>query len=191
MNDPRWFIIRNLCTILGDIGSQDAREALTDCLQHPDLRVRKEAVRALAKLGGDEAEETILAILRDTDAALYSQAIASLGWMKSTKALSELIIFVFSRDLFLKSLPLKIDALAAIAAIGDPQVTPYLASLLEERFLLAPTRGRQLKTAVAVCLGKLGDDRAVPFLEAHASSNGELASACSSALSLIEKQRKQ
>lgn len=190
MHDPRWFIIRNICAILGVIGSQEARTALIKCLHHPDLRVRKEAVRGLAKLGGREVEEAILSILRDTDAALYPQAIASLGGMKSRKALAELMIFVFSRDLFLKSLSVKIDALNAIAAIGDQQVTPYLVMLLEERFLLAPTRGRQLKTAVATCLGKLGDARAVKHLKACVSSGGELGSACSNALSQIEKQRK-
>lgn len=187
MHDSRWFIIRNICVILGSIGSQEARASLTECLHHPDLRVRKEAVRGLAKLGGLESEEALLAILRDTDAALYPQAIASLGGMKSKKAIAELMIFVFSRDLFLKSLPLKVEALAAIAQIGDQQVTPYLAALLEQHFLLAPTRGKQLKTAVAMCLGKLGDVRAVPYLAAIASNNGELGSACSNAIKQIEK----
>ncbi|MDD2898501.1 MAG: HEAT repeat domain-containing protein [Desulfuromonadaceae bacterium] len=191
MDDSRWFIIRNICAILGVIGSHNARAALISCLRHPDLRVRKEAVRGLANLGGHKAEDAILAILRDTDAPLYPQAIASLGGMKSRRALAELMIFVFSRDLFLKSLSLKIEALASIAAIGDTQVTPYLVTLLDERFLLAPTRGRQLKTAVALCLGKLGDERAVPRLNAHVSSGGEFGAACSNALLLIEKQGKQ
>ncbi len=187
MHDPRWFIIRNICAILGSIASNKALAALTTCLHHPDLRVRKEAIRSLAQLGGHEAETAILAILRSTDTALYPQAIASLGGMKSRISLAELMKIVFSRDLFLKSLPLKIDALAAIASIGAPQVTPHLATLLGKRHLFAAARGKQLKAAIAACLGRLGDPRALPSLEKRASDGGYVGSACSDAIELIEK----
>lgn len=187
MHDSRWFIIRNICAILGSIASLEALTALTKCLHHPDLRVRKEAIRSLAQLGGHVAEAAILGILTGSDPALYPQAIASLGGMKSRKSLAELTKIVFSRDLFLQSLPLKIDALTAIALIGDRQVTPHLVALLEERHLLAAARGRVLKAAIADCLGKLGDARAVPALEKLASRGGELGSACYDAISMIEK----
>lgn len=187
MNDSRWFIIRNICAILGTIANREAHAALVKCLHHPDFRVRKEAIRSLAQLGGHEAEAAILGILRGTDTALYPQAIASLGGMKSRKSLVELMKIVFARDMFLKSLSLKLDALAAIALIGDRQAAPYLAKLLEERHLLAAVRGKQFKTAIAACLGKLGDVRALQPLEKLASGSGELGSACSDAIAMIEK----
>jgi hypothetical protein len=187
MHDSRWFITRNICAILGSIASREALPALTKCLQHPDLRVCKEAIRSLAQLGGSEAEGAILGILRESDPALCPQAIASLGGMKSRMSLSELMKIVLSRDLFLKSLPLKIEALTAIALIGDRQVTTRLVTLLEMRHLLATARGKLLKAAIASCLGKLGDTRAVPTLKKLASSGGELGYACSEALTLIGK----
>ncbi len=187
MHDTRWFITRNICAILGSIASRTALTALTKCLHHPDLRVRKEALRSLAHVGGHEAEAAILAVLRGTDAAVHRQAIASLGGMKSRRSLVELMKIACSRDLFLKSLPIKIDALAAIASIGDRQVTPHLIALLEERHLLAAARGKLFKAAIASCLGKLGETRAVPILKNMASAGGELGSACSEALLMIEK----
>lgn len=187
MHDQRWFITRNICAILGFIASTAASAALMECLHHSDLRVRKEAVRSLAQIGGPEPEEAVLAVLRSTDTALYPQAVASLGGMKSRKSLAELMKIVFSRDLFLKSLSLKIDALASIALIGERQVTPHLLVLLEERQLLAAARGRQLKAAIAVCLGRLGDTRALPALEKLAGGGGELGTACAEAIALIEK----
>jgi hypothetical protein len=187
MHDSRWFIIRNICAILGSIANREALSALSRCMHHPDLRVRKEAIRSLALLGGQESETSILGILRGMDTALHPQAIASLGGMKSRKSLPELIKILFSRDLFLKSLTLKLDTLTAIAMIGDRQVTPHLVALLDERYLLASARGKQLKIAAALCLGKLGDVRAVPALEKLASEGGELGSACSDAIVMIEK----
>lgn len=187
MHGSPWFITRNICAILGSIGSREALKPLTGCLYHPDLRVRKEAIRSLALLGGHDAEEAIIGILRGTGTALYPQAVASLGGMKSRKSLPELLKVVSSRDLFLNTLSLKIDALAAIAMIGDRQVTPHLFTLLEERHILAAERGRKLKTAIAACLGKLGDARAVPYLKKLASDSGTLGSACSDAILMIEK----
>ena len=187
MGDSRWFIIRNICAILGVIASSEALPALIKCLRHPDLRVRKEAVRSLARLGGQEAEAALLGVLRNPDSALHPQAMLSLGGMKSRKALPELMKIVSTRDLFLKNLPLKIDALTAIALIGDPIVTPHLTALLAERHLLAAARGKELKIAVAACLGRLGDPRALPALTRLANDNDDLGSACSNAAALIEK----
>lgn len=187
MHDPRWFIIRNICAILGKIAVSDALPALTKCLTYPDLRVRKEAIRSLAQLGGHDAEAAILGILRGDDASLHPQAIVSLGGMKSNEALSELIKIVSSRDMFLQSLPLKINALAAIALIGDQLVTPHLVALLEDRYLLSAARGKKLKAAVAACLGRLGDARALPALKKFAFGGGEVGSACSDAITLLEK----
>jgi hypothetical protein len=60
-------------------------------------------------------------------------------------------------------------------------------TLLEERFLLAASRGRQFKIAIAACLGKLGDVRAIPVLEKLVSGGGALGEACSDAIVQIEK----
>jgi HEAT repeat protein len=126
-------------------------------------------------------------VLRGQDSALYPQAVSSLGGMQSKKAVAELMKIVCTRDLFLKNLSLKTDALAAIAVIGDHQVTPQLTALLKERHLLAAARGRELRIAIATCLGRLGDRRALPTLAKLAQNSGELGTACSNAIAQIEK----
>lgn len=187
LNDSRWFIVRNICAILGAIASRDALPAVMRCLHHTDIRVRKEAIRSLAQIGGDAAESAILAVLRSSDSALHPQAIVSLGGMKSKKSLADLLNIVVSRDMFLKTLSLKIDAVHSIASIGERQVVPQLITIMEERHLLAAVRGRQLKSSVAACLGKLGDVRALPVLAKLASNDGTLGTVCAEAISMIEK----
>ena len=187
LGDSRWYIVRSLATILGDIGSPAAIPGLQKSLLHADSRVGKEAIRSLAKIGGKDAENAIISILRDNNPSLLPQALASLGGMKSKKALGDLMHIIHSEDMFLKTLPLKTSALAAIALIGDQQVTPYLVKLLEKRHLIARSRWEQLKIAVALCLGKLGDPRALPVLRKMAGSSGELGQACAEAADSIER----
>lgn len=187
IRDPRWFIVRNLVAILGEIGSRDAVPELRNCLVHSDLRVCNEAVRSLAKIGGTDAESAIIRVLQGNDSALFPQAIASLGGMRSRSALVELMRIVCRRDPFLKHLPLKLEALNAIALIGDRHVVPLLTIIIAKGHILVPGRWRQFKVAIAGCLARLGDARALPVLRRKGSSSGELGRACSEAVEIIER----
>jgi len=189
MQDTRWYIVRNLCAVLGDIGMQEAVPELLACLKHTDIRVCKEAIRSLAKIGGREAESAIIALLHGNNSLLFPQVVASLGGLKSRKALAELVQIVCSGDMLLKNLSLKIDALGAIAMIGDRQAVPILTRILASSHILARSRWGQFKIAIAGCLARLGDIRALPILKKKASGSGELARACAEAVESIERMR--
>lgn len=187
IGDDRWFIVRNLSAILGDIGAAAAIPDLKKCLRHSDIRVCKEAVRSLAKIGGRDAEDAIIAVLASDDSSLISQAISSLGGMKCRKVLPELMRIVCQYDLFLKNVQLKIEVVNSIAMIGDRQVVPILLDLLSGRHLLARSRWEQLKIALAACLGRLGDVRALPVLKKKSLKSGEFGRACTEAIEAIER----
>jgi len=189
LDNSNWEIARNLIAILGEIGSKEAVPDLERCLWHSDSRIAKEAIRNLAKIGGQQAEAAIVAVLRDIDSALWPQAIASLGGMKSGKGLEVLLQIVCDEDRFLQNFALKCDALAAIAMIGDHRATPSLIELLESRHLVSRGRWSQFKVAIAACLARLDDSRALPALRKMARGSGELARACTEALEAMERTK--
>jgi hypothetical protein len=55
LSHPRWYFVRNLCHILGEIGFRGAVYGLARVLDHDDPRVRKEAIQALGKLKAPQA----------------------------------------------------------------------------------------------------------------------------------------
>jgi len=187
LGDSRWYIVRNLTAILGDIGSPKAVPELQKSLQHSDIRVCKETIRSLAKIGGKEAEAAIITVLRGDVPALLPQAITSLGGMKSRRSLVDLMRIVCAEDMFLKSLSLKTEALNAIALIGDQQVTPTLMEIFDKRHLIASSRWAQFKIVIASCLGKLADPRALTILRKKSAAPGKLGQACAEAIELIER----
>jgi hypothetical protein len=55
MTHPKWYFVRNLCYILGEIGDRRGARALMHGVNHPDHRVKREAIQAMGKLGAGEA----------------------------------------------------------------------------------------------------------------------------------------
>jgi hypothetical protein len=73
--------------------------------------------------------------------------------------------------------------------ISDHQATPALIRLLESSHLISRRRWAQFKIAIAACLARLDDSRALPALRKKARSSGELARACTEALAAIERTK--
>lgn len=187
LQDERWYVVRNMVAILGEIGSGDCTAALKATAYHADERVRKETIRSLVKIGGKEAEAIIIGLLADRDISITRQAILSLGIMKSKLAVQPLIEIVGERDLFLSSLAVKKEALQAIGRIGDRRATSHLLSLLESQHLMVWNRWEELKVHAAAALGQLGDESALPALKERAARGGRLASVCREAVDNIER----
>jgi HEAT repeat protein len=89
-------------------------------------------------------------LLGDEDVNVRYHAIEALSKLKASEAVDELVEIAESGDFFLA-----FPALDALAAIGDPRVTPRLVRLLENDVVQA---------AVIGALGELGDETLVPSL---------------------------
>lgn len=76
--DERWFLLRNLATVLGRTGKQAAVAGVRRLLRHEDQRVRAEALRSLIRLQRDEAAPTVLRLLSDPH-PMVRDAAASLA----------------------------------------------------------------------------------------------------------------
>jgi len=97
LTDPRWYFVRNLCFILGEIGFRGAAPGLVRALSHTDPRVKKEAVLSLGKLKAPESMHALGRIL-----------------------LSEGLIFSSKED------SLRMDAASALFRIGGTEALGYL-----------------------------------------------------------------
>lgn len=65
LSHPKWFFVRNLCILLGDIGDRRALPGLLAAMSHADLRVKREALQAIGKLGAQEAVPSLGRILQE------------------------------------------------------------------------------------------------------------------------------
>lgn len=187
LRDERWYVVRNMVAILGEIRSGDCVPALKKPLYHDDVRVRKETVRALMKIGNEPSLLMLLPLLEEADEGVVRHTTLSLGLMRSREAVPELMRLLERRDLLLKELGVKKEVVAALGRIGDHRATGQLLKLLGSCGWPVPGRWLELKVEVAATLGMLGDEAALPALTRLARGRGALAEACREAIDSIER----
>ena len=189
--DEQWSVVLSIIPLVGEIGGEEVVGALTDVVFHANSRVRREAIRSLAKVGGAEAEGMLINLLNDRDSSLKLQAILSLGIMQSRQAVPLLVGMLNKRDTFLENLQLKKEASLALGRIGDRQATPHLLRMLTRRHLFARQGWQELKLTVAVALGYLRDPVALEELKSLARRTDRLGKVCGEAVAVLEKSLKE
>ncbi|CAG0969887.1 HEAT repeat domain-containing protein [Geobacter sp.] len=188
--DGRGHVVQMVAAILGEIGHGGCVAELRRCLGHPDERVRREALRSLGRIGGPDATEAIIDCLGAAgDPVLRRQAAVSLGALRSVRAVEPLFAVVAERDLFLRTLPLKKDALAAIGRIGDRSAVSSLVALLGRRPLFFRRRWEELQCLAAAVVGLIGDPATLPLLAGLEAAGGRLGTACGAAARAIEQRQ--
>lgn len=187
LKDERWYVVRNMVTILGEISSVSALKPLQQAIWHPETKVRKEVIKSLLKISPQGAENSVIELLGDSDPEVVRQAVYSLGAMRSQLAVKPLMAIVLTSDTFLKNIHLKKLAIASLGRIGNRQATGVLMDILVTRGWLAPRRWAELKVAAAAALGQLGDETALPLLKRLAGSGAALGEACADAADNLER----
>ena len=123
IGDERWFVVRNMVGILGEIRSADAVDHFARTIRHGDVRVRRETIIALSKFGGEEAVQQLLVGLGDTEPSLRAAAALGLGLTKAATAVAPLIKRLGAET----DQEAAIEVIRALGRIGDARAVGALA----------------------------------------------------------------
>jgi HEAT repeat protein len=172
--------------ILGEIGGEASVGLLTCVLRHREVRVRREAVRALSRIGGPSTHRPLIQALRDPDAAVREALVGALGVAKVKQATPALLRFAGQRVLAGKNFAVRKAAVAALGAMGDPGAVPVLTTLLYSRTWFRRAAGNELRLAAAMALLAMARAEAREVVEGGAQSRrADVRRACTSALRRI------
>ncbi|MEN8190817.1 MAG: cyclic nucleotide-binding domain-containing protein, partial [Thermodesulfobacteriota bacterium] len=93
-NRMPWFGKRNLIRLLGETGSEEYAEEVTGYLTHDDLRVQRETISTLFKIGGSQKKELLLSAL-EKSGEKFKPLIVQLLESVSDKEVSEALLELF------------------------------------------------------------------------------------------------
>lgn len=126
LSDSRWYVVRNVVTLLQAIGGTEAIADLRRCLEHDDARVRIEALRALADLDRNLPRDQVARLLADPDPKVAERMAHVAGHLAAESAVEPLLAIVTPLDPFGRQRALRIKALLSLGEIGDPRVLPQI-----------------------------------------------------------------
>ena len=160
IGDERWFVVRNMVGILGEIRSAEAIDHFARTIRHGDARVRRETIVALGKLGGEETVSLLTQGLNDAEAKLRAAAALGMGLTKAQTAVIPL----------LKRLGEETDPetaqeiVRALGRIGDPRAVPALSERAGSGgfFSRVPTA---IRVEAVRALGEIGGEPARAVLQ--------------------------
>jgi HEAT repeat protein len=124
--DPRWYVVRNMVLILHRVGDRDSVQAVRQCAEHPDLRVRLEAIKGLLKLDLETARGLLAEAINDPDPKLAEIAIGLAGSYAIAEAVEPLLGIVEGWDFLGRHRSLRLRALRALGELADPAALPRL-----------------------------------------------------------------
>ncbi len=136
LEDSRWFIVRNGVDILGETGFYDSIGKLTQTLSHPDARVRRATVMAMAKIGGEEAGLQLLPTLDDPSQEVKEAGTMALGHLRVMKALRPLLA-ILERE---KDEEFQLLLLRSLGQLQDPGAVPVIEKRALGGFFTKPSK---------------------------------------------------
>lgn len=190
--DERWFVVRNAVSIIGDIRHASGAGYLNPLLHHDDIRVCRESIRSLTRIGGPDAARILLEAVDDKDQEISRQALLSLGVVKDPSAVPILLRIIQRSDFFMNRSGKKKDALHALGEIGSPDALPALVELVKKRRFIKRREFNELRALAAQALGDIGHPDAIPVLEAvFKSASGEVARQANTSLKHLSRLKAQ
>jgi HEAT repeat protein len=188
LQDDRWFVVRQMVSLLGELGGNESLNTLEEIYDHPDTRVKKEILKSLARIPSQRSLAILLEGLKSKDKSMQANSIISLSILKNPAAVKPLGDIVARRDLLHENEELRKEAVKALGVIGDESGVPYLKKALLAKSWLASGVSDGIRTFAATALGKIGGEQAIKVLEKASQQNkGNVYNACKIALEGIKK----
>ncbi len=149
LSDDRWYVVRNLLTVLRETSTPSASEAVLAAVNHPDGRVRVEALRALGS-GDAAAVKRLVNAINDSEEKVRHASIGMLGAAGSPDAEAALIGALNDRQTRHSD---RLRVVLALGLLDTRQANESLTRIASKRFVLG-SQARGLRAAARNAVGR-------------------------------------
>jgi len=159
--DERWYVVRNMVTILGVFAKPESLDKLFEVAKHPDVRVRKEVIKTLARIKHPKVFPFLREMLLQESDDIRLLIVFSLGIMKSVDAIEDIAKIVETE----KNLNLRKEALVALGRIGTEKVFQMLKTYALKKSFFNKAENKVLRLAAINGLGEIKTSECATVLE--------------------------
>lgn len=159
LNDSRWYVVRNMVAILGNLDTPDLAPRIAASLSHPDLRVKKEAIRGLSKLSHPSAVTALGELCFFPEETIALSATAALSRKKEEEAVQVLLRRAVQKKVFFPHYRLAHEAVESLRGIDTDAAVAALEEILRTTAIWEPSNFRELKKHALRCISRMSGDR--------------------------------
>jgi hypothetical protein len=190
LDDPRWFVVRNLVYILRRSGNRNAMPYLRRTLDHPHPRVRQETLHAMEAIGMARSAEFLLRLLESNDDICRTWALERLAALGDSRAAEPLWRLIRTREFRERSWNDKRAYFEALGRCAPPAMLPAVQALYEKRGWFEKAKDLEMRAGAAIALGLMGGEQVVPMLEEGCQAeDAAIRAACRQALDDIWRRQ--
>lgn len=160
LEDPRWFVQRELAKALGKIGTAAAVPPLQSLLRRSDVRVLQTAVSSLSGISDPAAEKALHMVLKASTGDARGAVIGALVGLKDARVVPMLARVLQESDPFSDEFPLILETLTALATMRDDRALEPIAAMARKKKWLAWGRTNQMRLACLQTLSRIGTPKA-------------------------------
>ncbi len=170
LRDKRWFLVRNILTILTTIGDQKCLGSVISLVDHPDPQVRKEVLGYLLKHPDPRARTELMRFLDDESEPLRIRALGALAAARWTPTLQAIQAIIDEKEFAGRSIAEKCAFFEALGLLAGDSVVPKLRRMAMKSGWL--NRAKQSEEVICAIAG-LKKVRTPAALEALGKAQGK------------------
>lgn len=183
IEDERWFVVRNAVQLSASCRHPELLQYAQRLLGHPDVRVRRETLRAIERSGNPLALQCFARALSDSEPSVRTLAARALGREGGRDQEAIVRMHIEERNLSAISIEEAEALLVAYAELAHERAIPMLDGLWRKRML--SNKPIQLRISVLKALGSIRHASARQILnEATKSGEAQIQRAAVGALQL-------
>ncbi|MBI4831677.1 MAG: HEAT repeat domain-containing protein [Candidatus Lindowbacteria bacterium] len=160
IDHPKWYVVRNAVSILGQIGKPQCVPHLRRALSHSDIRVRREALKGIAAIRSDDAIDLVCAHLTSANVEMCKIAIGWAAAMEAEQALPALDRLLSDENIWKEDEEIVRLAIEALASIGSEPAIRLLRKLSSAHSLFRLRKAGLIRGAATAALRGIGEGSA-------------------------------
>ncbi|HEY3489615.1 MAG TPA: HEAT repeat domain-containing protein [Candidatus Deferrimicrobiaceae bacterium] len=172
--DAQWYTVRNMLTILGNLGMPDLAPQVAATLSHPDARVKKEAIKALSRLDHPFSVSALGELCFHAEESVALTAVAALSAKKEPEAVLALYRRAVRKSMFYPNYRFAQEAIDSLRAIGTDEAITALDEIIRMKVLWHSRRFREMKLHALRAIAKVGSNRAKEVLRSYLTDEDEM-----------------
>lgn len=178
LNDPRWYMVRNLVVLMREINDPEMLRPLSRLFTHSHPKVQYEVMRTCLHYNDPRADRYLLQELEQVDAEFLTGIVRLAANSRHPAVAEKLTNLLSGRGNSEPELALKGAIISSLAEMGCVQALPGLGTFIEHKSLFTSKALQQLKLAAVASLAHYPGRAAVELAtRLRQKSSGEIAQA--------------